>query len=755
MATERDPTGTAAGSGHAAAPAASGRSASGARDQAAGPSSTARRWLVPALGIVAFLVAAGPLGSLAGNLADVQRSDSSSYLPQQSEAARAQAASERFTGMESTTAIVVYTGSAALTEADRAQIILAILSITEQFHTRLAGQPIGPIISDDRQAAQVIVPLAGSDSEQIRAEVEWLRRYGARTSGLDVHVAGPAAAVADLTEVFSAVDGVLVGTAATLILLILIAAYRSPVLPLLVLVVAGVALGVANGAAYLLAREGVLTVAGDARGILNVLVLGAGTDYALLLVSRFREELRRSPDRYQAMHRAWRGSAPPILASGATVIAGLLFLLASEAPSTRGLGPVAAVGVGSALVTMLGLLPLVLVLVGRAGFWPFRPRYGSAPAAEKGAWARVAARLGRRPRLVWVLASLALAGLAFGLVRLEASGIPRTESFLATVDSVVAQDLLVRHFPDAAGTPAMIVANADRLDDVVAAAAATPGITEAEPYADRLAEYDARLAGEPPPGALVVDGLGMVEATLAPPADSAQAREVVSELRREVHAVPGAAATVGGYTAANLDIQATTQRDRLIVIPLVLGAVLLILMLLLRAVVAPLLLTATVVLSFAAALGVSGVVFRDLLGFAGADSTLPLFAFVFLVALGVDYSIFLLTRVREETRTRGTREGVRVGLAVTGAVITSAGIVLAATFSALAVIPLLFLVQIAFLVAVGVLIDTFIVRSLLVPGLCHDIGDPIWWPSRLARDAGHAEPQAEVAEPGRRPREPA
>jgi RND superfamily putative drug exporter len=693
----------------------------------------ARRWRLPVLGIVAFLLAAGPLGSLAGNLSDVQRNDSASYLPAGSEAARVLAASGQFTGVESTTAIVVYTGNSTLTEADRVSIILAVVGISDHFDNQLAGPAIGPIVSGDQRAAHVIVPFVGSNPEQLREHVDWLRRGAGTGTGLAVHVAGPAAAVADLTDVFSAVDGLLLLAAAGLVLLILMVVYRSPVLPFVVLAVAGIAVGMANGIAYLLADRGVLTISGDARGILNVLVLGAATDYALLLVSRFRQELHSIEDRYEAMWTAWRGAVPPILASGATVIAGLLCLLATNLPSTRGLGPVAAIGVASALLAMLVLLPSVLVLCGRGAFWPLRPHHGSAGAEERGFWWRVARLVGRRPRLVWVVAALGLAGLAIGVLRLEAHGVPRTESFLTSVDSVVGQDLLSEHFPDAAGTPAVVIANAAHLDDVVRVAAATPGIGEAEPYVDPVERFYNREAGRPDPGPKVADGLVRVEATLAVPADSPRAREVVRELRRELHAVPGAGAMVGGYTAANLDIQQTAQRDRLVVIPLVLAAVLLILMLLLRAVVAPLLLTATVVLSYAATLGVSGVVFRDVFGFAGADSSFPLFAFVFLVALGVDYNIFLMTRVREETARRGHRAGTLTGLAVTGGVITSAGLVLAATFAALAVLPLLFLAQLAFAVAFGVLLDALVVRTLLVPALTLDAGRASWWPGRLRR----------------------
>jgi putative drug exporter of the RND superfamily len=602
----------------------------------------------------------------------------------------------------------------------------------DAFDTRLAGPPRGPVVSDDGQAAQVILLFAGSDPAQLRPEIAWLRVWVAQIPGLEVHVAGPAAALADLTEVFGAVNGVLLLITAAVILLILIIVYRSPILPLVVLGVAGTALSLANGVVYLLAKADLVTVSGDAQGILDVLVLGAGTDYALLLTARFREELRRHEDRYEAMVVAWRASVAPILASGGTVISALLCLMASDLASTRGLGPVAAVGIGCALVSMLALLPAVLVVPGRAAFWPFRPRPGPAPEPEvTGVWSRLARVVGRRPRLVWVVTTLALGVLALGMVRLEAHGIPRSESFRAPVDSNAGQEVLSRHFPESSGTPAVIIARADQVSAVAITAALVPGIARVTPYVDLLERFDRRNAGLPEPDPKVVDGLIRIDATLAVPSDSDRAKEIVTDLRRAVRAVPGAEAEVGGYTAASLDVQQTAQRDRWVVIPLVLVVIFLILTVLLRAAVAALLLTATVLLSFLATLGVCGIVFRDVFGFAGADSSFPLFAFVFLVALGVDYNIFLMTRVGEEVPERGHRAGTLAGLAVTGGVITSAGVVLAATFAALGVLPLVFLAQLAFAVAFGVLLDTLVVRTLLVPALTVDIGRILWWPGRL------------------------
>jgi RND superfamily putative drug exporter len=689
------------------------------------------RWVPPALLAVLFLLIAGPLGSVGSKLGDVQKNDSAAYLPVGAEATAVRAAFTRFTGLEATTAVLVYRRPSGITQQDQIQIILAAFHLGEQLNGRLAGPPMGPIISDDAQAAEVIVRLIGSDPKPLRSDIAALRASAVNTPGLELHVAGPAAAVADLTEVFGKVDGVLLAVALGAVLLILVLAYRSPVLPFIVLGVAGTALGLANGVIYLLAKQGVLTVSGDAQGILDVLVLGAGTDYALLLTSRYRDELRRQSDRYAAMRSAWKAAVQPIVASGSTVILGLLCLLASNLGSTRGLGPVAALGIACALVSMLVLLPAVLVLAGRWAFWPFRPVHGSAPAGERGAWRRVATVIGRRPRVVWVLTALALVGLALGMTRLEAHGVPRTASFLAPVDSNAGQDVLSQHFSAAEATPVLVVTKATRIDAVITAANTVKGVTKSEGFLDPLEAFDLHNAGKPPPPPKLVDGLNLVGVTIDAPPDSPRATAIVQALRERLHAIPGAEAKVGGYTATNLDLQQTAQRDRRVVIPLVLVLVLLVLMVLLRAVIAPLILVATVILSFVATLGVSGVVFRDVFGFAGADSSFPLFTFVFLVALGVDYNIFLMTRVREEVARAGHRAGTLTGLAATGGVITSAGLVLAATFGALAVLPLLVLVELAFAVAFGVLLDALVVRVLLVPALTVDLGRVVWWPGPL------------------------
>jgi RND superfamily putative drug exporter len=690
------------------------------------------RWLLPAAIILLWLVVGGPLASLTAKIAEVQQNDNAAFLPASAESTEVLELNKRFVSTEASPAIVVYGRDTGLTEADRSTIVADMGAAATYFGPKLVAPPLGPIFSEDGKAAQVILQFAGSDVEKLAPEVVWLRTEIGDTPGLAAHVTGPVGIFADFMDVFGAIDSVLLLVTGGVVLLILFVVYRSPLLPLLVLGVAGFALGLANGVVYLLAKNDLVTLSGQSQGILDVLVLGAATDYALLLVSRFREELRRHRRRYDAIRVALRASLEPILASGGTVILGLLCLLASDLGSNRGLGPVGAIGIACALLAMLTLMPAALALLGRAAFWPFRPAFGSPPAEERGVWSKVAAFVGRRPRLVWAVTALVLLGFAAGITRLEADGIPQTDSFTSQTDSRSGQELVSAHFPAGTGSPAQIVARADKLAEVTAAARSVPGVAEVTAY---TGQQGPPVPGAPVPEPKVVDGLVRLDATLVAAADSKAAGATIGELRAAVRAVDGADAKVGGFSAINLDVQKTSQRDRNVIIPIVLVVVFVILALLLRSLIAALMLVVTVVLSFFATLGVSGVVFRDLLGFAGADSSFPLYAFVFLVALGVDYNIFLMTRVREEVASRGHKAGTLAGLSVTGGVITSAGVVLAATFAALAVLPLVVLFQMAFAVAFGVLLDTLIVRSLLVPALTVEAGRLVWWPGKLRRGA--------------------
>ena len=694
------------------------------------------RWLLPAAVIIVFLLIAGPLGGVGGKLSEIQRNDNAAYLPEGAEATQVLNETTSFE-LESTPAILVYTrkDGATLTKEDQRIITVQAVHLFEPLNNFLAAPPIGAVVTQPYgKGAYILLLFIGSDPNTIRPHIDDLRAGLADEPGYNLAIGGPAAAQTDLIEVYGRISLLLLGVTAAVVLLILIAVYRSPILPFLVISVAGIGLGMADGLAYLMAKGGVFTVSGQVQGILDVLVLGAGTDYALLLASRYREELRRTKDKYRAMRTAWRASVEPIAASGGTVILAVLCLTVSGLPATRSLGPIAAIGIGFAVISMLVLLPAALMLLGRAAFWPFRPMVESVPSERHlnhGPWARVAAFVGRKPRQVWAVVLLILLVMTLGTLRLEAHGIPRTGGFLIDAQSVAGEKVLEANFPDASGTPTVITGSADKINEMTAAVKGIPNVTKIEPYLDPLAKFDARNAGKPPPPPVVHNGRIRLDITMDLPADSSAAEDRVRQIRAAEHAIAGADARVGGYTATNVDAQDTAARDRTIVIPLVLLLVFGILVALLRSVVAPLLLVGTVLLSYAATMGICGIFFRDIFLFQGSESSFPMYAFVFLVALGVDYNIFLMTRVREEVAVVGHRAGTLRGLTVTGGVITSAGVVVASTFAALSVIPLVYLAELAFAVGFGVLLDTFIVRTLLVPALTLDVGRKMWWPSRL------------------------
>ena len=583
--------------------------------------------------------------------------------------------------------------------------------------SNVSSEVFGPLPSTDGAALQVIVPIDPGDGGwfEIGDRVAELREVTEGSpEGLEAFVTGPAGVAADFAEAFEDIDSTLLYAAMTVVIVILLLTYRSPVLWLIPVVSAFTALTVAQAVVYLLAEYAGVTVNAQTAGILLVLVFGASTDYALLLVARYREELRRHADRHQAMAFALHRAGPAIIASASTVAVGMLCLLAAEMNSTRGMGPVLAVGIAIGLAAMLTLLPALLVVVGRWVFWPVRPTYGSAEPTERGLWARTGRSIARRPRVVWAVTSLVLGAMALGLFNMDAGVLQNRDAFVSKPASIAGEEALARHFPAGQGSPVVVISSADTATEVRAALADTPGIADV-------------------PEPTTVDGVAYLEATLDDAADSPAAQDTIRRVRDNVHAVPDADALVGGTTAINLDAQEAAQRDSRVIMPLILLAVFVILALLLRALVAPLILIATVVLSFAAALGVSVLVFEHVFGFAGVDTAFPLFVFVFLVALGIDYNIFLMTRVHEESRTHGTRRGALIGLAATGGVITSAGLVLAGTFSVLATLPVVAFAEIGFAVAFGVLLDTMIVRSILVTALNLDVGRWMWWPSALAR----------------------
>ncbi|MFD3515625.1 MMPL family transporter [Streptomyces sp. NPDC058657] len=695
------------------------------------------RWLVPLVLLIAWLGVGGSLGPYAGKLGEVSTNDQAAFLPQSAESTRVIEAQKAFRQDESLPAVVVWTADGdagraggALGEEQRAAATRALAALNG---TEGVVPPASPAFaSKDGRALQGVVQLRPDLGDRLVPTLDRIRQAVGQVPGARAQVAGPAASQADLKGAFAGIDGLLLGVALLAVLVILLLVYRSVLLPLVIIIGAVFALGLASAVVYVLAEHDVVRVDGQVQGILSILTIGAATDYALLLTARFREELAGGRDRYPAVRAALRQSAGPVTASAATVALGLLALLLSDLTNNRALGPVGAIGIVCAVLSALTFLPAVLALLGRAAYWPARPKAApGSDGADAGSgghrlWQRVAALVDRSPRRVWACALAGLLACAAFAPMLSSRGVPLDEIFVNDAPSVAAQRTLGEHFPGGSGNPAVIIADAGRVAEVTAAAEKTKGVAEAA-----AVTASGRPGGGPP---LVADGRVRINATLADAADSDAAKDTVARLRDEVRAVPGAQALVGGYTAQQYDTQQTAADDRAVIVPVVLAIILVILALLLRSLLMPVLLVATVALNFVATLGVSALVFKYVLGMSATDSSVPLYGFVFLVALGVDYNIFLMSRVREESLTHGTREGILRGLTATGGVITSAGVVLAATFAALVVIPLAFLVQIAFIVAFGVLLDTLLVRSLLVPALVRDIGRKAWWPGALSRE---------------------
>ncbi|MCX5045031.1 MMPL family transporter [Aldersonia sp. NBC_00410] len=711
-----------------------------------------------AVAIVVFFLG-GFGGSFQAKLSEVSKNDNAAFLPGSAESTKASTEADKFLTIRNVPGFVVFNRDSGLTEADRADIAAAQEAVMAVPGVDASGV-LRPQFSADNTTASLLVPLIGKQSgvettgDELSATetavLDAATQAVSQDNGLGVYPAGPAGLLAAFIEVFSAIDGPLLLAALGVVILILLVVYRSPVLWIFPLLSAVLALGIASMVIYYLAKHDVITLNGQSQGILSVLVIGAGTDYALLLVARYREELHEFDNRFDAMIAAWKGCAAAIFASGLTVMVGLLCLTFSELNSNKGLGPVAAIGIACTVLVMMTFLPVALAAVGRWVFWPRIPRTDHvADLATHGYWGRIANTVVNRRRPAWIGATVVLFIGALGISMLDTSGLTSMESFTNEPEAIVGQQLYDANFDRGAGAPAVIVTNAAAVDDVVRVAEGDPGVSNSagsvciQPDIAKLADLAKQFGGAPPegsaPGCLPpqlqvqpIDGRTIVNAILVDPYDSPEATETIERLRTELHALPNADVLVGGSTAETVDVQSAAIHDRNLIIPIVLAVIFLVLALLLRALIAPILLIASVVLSFAAALGVSAFVFEHIFGFAGSDQSFPLFVFVFLVALGIDYNIFLMTRVREETFGFGTRDGIRRGLAVTGGVITSAGCVLAATFAVLGTLPLVFLAEVGFAVAFGVLLDTLLVRSVLVPALSADIGKFIWWPSKLA-----------------------
>ncbi len=676
------------------------------------PGGRRTKWAV----LVFWLVIVAVTGPLGGKLTGAEKNDASAWLPAKAESTKVLDVQSRFQSPNIFTAVVVYDRPSGLTSADKAKA-----AADARRFAGVAGvvrsQLTGPVLATDGKAVETIVPvnlgLEGWNGAAAAATA--LRTIAqANANGLTSHIAGPLGNAADSANAFKGIDGILLYATLAVVIVLLLITYRSPVLWLLPVISAGVALTTAQGLIYLLAKHG-LTVNAQSAGILLVLVFGAGTDYALLLTARYREELRRHQDRHEAMAVALRRAGPAVIASAGTVIVSLLTLTIAELNSTKSLGPVLAIGVVVALLAMMTLLPALLVIFGRWLFWPVKPAYGTEEPTTKGFWARVGRRIAVRPRMVWVITAVILGAMAVGLTGLKAGGLTTAQGFRHTPDSVAGQTVIDRHFPAGAGQPVIVIGNEPQAARLASAVKGTPGMTGVIGPFSRA-------------------GHAYLQGTLTSAPDSQAAYNTIDRVRAAVHAVPGADALVGGNTAINLDVERASAHDRTVIIPVILVVVFLILGLLLRALIAPIMLIATVILSFAATLGVSALMFNNVFNFGGADTSFPLFVFVFLVALGIDYNIFLMTRVREEAGKHGPRQGALTGLSATGGVITSAGAVLAGTFAALATLPVTFLAELGFAVAFGVLLDTIVVRSVLVTALNLDLGRWVWWPGKLARE---------------------
>ncbi|HVY77585.1 MAG TPA: MMPL family transporter [Solirubrobacterales bacterium] len=811
------------------------------------------KWVVFAVWFVAIFIAAGP-ANLPAKFEDAESNEATSYLPGSAESTAALHATESLQNGEIAPAVIVFRRDSGLTPADFATIeddvgkmaSKRFPGVVPDGETAAAGgrrpgsrapagpppgspsgcdgataavpgQPadyapfVGPVCSPDGKAAIVTAYIKGNgEGERIVDPVKfWRDQLPAEDSGLEAKITGGAGFSADAIEVFEGINGTLLLAAVSLVIFLLIVIYRSPMFFLIPLASVLFAETLSRSLGYGLTELGV-TVNGQSSSIMSVLVLGAGTDYALLLVARYREELHRTVDKHEAMRTALASAGPAIFASAATVIAALFCLTIAKVNGTAGLGPIAAMGIACAALSMLTLLPALLTIFGRRAFWPFVPhtpqtapsqvavserarrkivegsgagafirvflaslviifppvlalvllnwllrvisrrripslivgpldralftpyeirrhRLEHAADATHGFWKRVGDRVAAAPSRV-IAGSIAVllvfcCGLAFFSTELTSEDTYRSE-----VESVEGQKLLNKSF--AAGTTALTDVVVPERSEVPAVRAAVAGVEGVESVSAPVAEGA--------PGILV-------QATLVPNPYSTEAFDLIEPIREAAHGT-SPETLIGGPTAVEFDVRDAAGWDSTVIPPIILLVVFLILVGLLRAVTAPLVLIGTVILSFLAALGVGYFAFEFIFDFPGSDPSLPLFAFVFLVALGVDYNIFLIARAREETIQHGSRAGILRALAVTGAVITSAGIVLAGTFSVLAVLPLTFLTELGFVVAFGVLLDTFLVRSVLVPAIALRLGDSFWWPSALSRGgAGGSEPATEPA----------
>lgn len=692
------------------------------------------RRLLPIAVIVVWFIVASIGGPTFGKLSSVSSNDQTTFLPSSAESTKVAKLQSDFYSNNTIPAVVVIklASPSQLSDFSTFQNISHTLSTINGVYTGPQAV-VGPIPSKDGMAVQYIVQV--NSTSTIDSVVKDMRTQLNKQvpEGSTAYVTGPAGLSADLVTAFAGIDGILLFVALIAVFIILLIVYRSIFLPILVLINAMFALCGAILLVYLLAKNNVIQLNGESQGILSILVIGAATDYSLLLIARFREALSHTKSKWDAIKEAYKYSFEPIAASAATVILALLCLLFSDLNSNRSLGPIAALGIAFSFLSAITLLPAFLIIFGRKAFWPFKPKLHPLSSEMKykqlkngvedrtGLWRKIPDFVASKYRIIWIVLVIGLLGLSFGVTQLKANGVSQASTILGKSNAVDGQAVQSKHFAAGSGSPVEIITPSVDSTQILESVKQTPGVSTASYYVSPGTTAPAEINGKV-----------LINATLVYDSDSQEAQKVVTNLRTNLSAI-NSQTLVGGATAINLDTNNTAKSDLKKIIPIVLVVILIVLIFLLRSIVAPIILVLSVILSFAASLGLAALVFNHIFHFPGSDASVPLFGFIFLVALGIDYNIFLMSRVREESKKLGTRAGILRGLSLTGGVITSAGIVLAATFAALSVIPILFLVQIAFIVSFGVLLDSILVRSLLVPAINYDISKPIWWPSKLSK----------------------
>ncbi len=683
------------------------------------------KWAILAGVFVILWLVVGTIGGPAfGKLSDVANNNQQSFLPASADSTKVQNLLPKFQQSESIPAVIVIKTPKPLNNKE----LVRYASLLHAIHNvpgvaKGKDSIIGPILSSDRQAIEIIAQISSNNNASNVVSNLQKAIDSKLPSGAKAYVTGPAGLGAALVNAFKGIDGTLLYVALGAVLIILLLVYRSIILPFLVLFTAGMAMSAAGFAVYHGVKANWFDLNGQSQGILSILVIGAATDYSLLLTARFREALEINESKWAAMRQAFRGSVEPILAAGITVILALLSLLFSNLNSNRSLGPIAGFGILFSILAGLTFLPAILVLLGRKAYWPLVPKTSSKQINKdiktglenrQGLWKTVPSFVQAKHRLIWIVIVIILSIAALFVPTFKSNGVSETATILGKSAAVAGQNVLAEHFPAGSGSPILIITTKTQLENVVNTMKSTSNIIQRS-----ITVSKSNTAGE---------NRLLITATLSKQADGEAAIQTVAQLRKSFSKT-APSTLIGGTTAIQLDTNTTSRNDLIKIVPIVLTVILIILIILLRSFLAPLVLIGSVILSYTATIGISSILFNHLFHFPGSDAAIPLFGFIFLVALGVDYNIFLMTRVREESLNHGTRPGVLRGLSLTGSVITSAGIVLASTFAALAVVPVLFLIQIAFIVAFGVLLDTIIVRSLLVPALVYDIGHKIWWPN--------------------------